>query len=296
MMLGRHWSRFCAALSHRNSSTEFSIVLEFPSSPTASRDGYKASIPHSLHCQFQELFLECTRYHLRGVQRLKIYGCTHPESSSLVKKDVTAPRVCARPQWLTFPDEWCHLAQELQRQNRHIEAWGLWNVVHQTPTFMLHEALDVLSYKRLRFASNLGTALCYLHYLEPTQSLTNVQVTKIRDLAEASIHAARKRRVTDTDRARVLSLKCRLRRLECLWRSREYVGYSLMRRMELDLARAERYDRFDCMVVDERWRLRWFRSRIDVDCRIKVKTQLAGEGSSMMQVAPQCPRWTNRLV
>jgi hypothetical protein len=268
MMLGRHWGSLCAALSHPKApSTEYDIDLAFPTCSTANRSQYMSSTPYSFHCKAQASFLECTKTYLRGVKKLRIYGSIDPDLSTLVQKAVTSPPPLTRPQWLSSPNQWTHLAHSLQQQDRHIEAFGLWNVVHHTPSHILQQAMDALSHKRLLFASHLGTALCYLHFLEPIHhsTLTETKVSEIKDLAEQSIHAAWKRRVTDNDRARVFSLKCRLLRLSYQRRSNRTVGYGPIRRMDLLMCRAERYDGLEPMVVDERWRLRWWRSRVEVD-------------------------------
>jgi hypothetical protein len=265
MMLGRHWESLCAALSQPNApSAEYDIDLAFPTCSTANRSRYMASTPYSFHCKTQESLLECTQTYLRGVKRLRVYGTTHPHLSDQVQKAVTASPLHPRPQWLSSLSQWTYLAHSLQAQDRHIEAFGLWTVVHQTPSHILHERLDPLSYKRLLFASHFGTALCYLYCLEPKflQRLTDEQFATISDLAEKGIHAAWKRRTTNTDRAQIFSLKCRLLRLSCQRRNTHAVGYGTVRRMELLLCRAERYHGLEPMVIDERWRLRWWISRV----------------------------------
>jgi hypothetical protein len=264
MILAHHWPDLCSAFNRQfYQPPHLSIDLAFP---PPNRSVYISSLHPSFLQKSQDLFLGDTRRRLRGIKKVRVFGSNYPQLSCSVENDVMAPAMPVHPQWLSHADGWCHLAQNLQHQNRHIEAFGLWNEVRLTKTSILKQALPYLSYKHIRFTCAIGLALAYLHYLDfpPPAPLTEKQFNEMRNLADSEISEVRMRARSDGQRAQALILNCRLLRLTCLRREGYAVSAHLVRKMMVSLHRAEAFDQSDAMVVEERGALMLWRGRIDI--------------------------------
>jgi hypothetical protein len=277
MIVAHHWPHLCVALSSQShSGRHLTVDIAFPQ---ANRSIYMSSLVQSFLDKSQEQFLQSTRSHLRGIKKLTVFGSTNPSLSNSVEEHVLTPTTYTRPRWLALANGWCHLAQQLQHQNRHVEAWGLWDELQRTESQVIKQALGRTEYKRLRFIASIGMSLAYLHHVEfpPHTLVAPKQFEALGHLAEKAIREARNRARGNTQYAKVLALRyvackpvlknstnpvskfqcrCRLLRLESFRRKSNYTVSLGLSRSMLDLInRAEELSRNDEIVVEERSRM-----------------------------------------
>jgi hypothetical protein len=201
MLLGDDWEAFCRVLNAWETDWKsLEVRLGFDTCSQAWRVDHKAPLTDLFTTKTLNAFLVPFRTHVRGIFGFQIQGSVPNDLVEAVTKDVKSKPWDNVLAWLSSLEEEQRIAEQLQSQNKTVEASTIWhrivdkcsilNYVHMEEPSV--RKLFLVRYQKLFFACSLQCALCYLTHLQnpPTGGLANpYHVELVKHLYSHITHA-----------------------------------------------------------------------------------------------------------